>query len=113
MALPWRLMLKAIPWAALLTNAPALVESARRLVSDTRAPRASPASADLTAVAGRIAALEQRDLETAELIAQLTALNASLTAATEVLEARVRALMVVAALAAVVAVVCLVVAVMF
>jgi hypothetical protein len=109
MALPWRLALKAIPWAALLANAPALAESARRLVSDTRARRGSPTSADIATLAERIAVLEQRDRETAELIAQLTAQNAALTTVTEVLEARVRALMVVATLAAFVAVASLVV----
>lgn len=113
MALPWRLALKAIPWAALLTNAPALAESARRLVSDTRARRGSTASTDVAALAERIASLEQRDRETAELVAQLTAQNASLTSVTEVLEARVRALMIVATLAAVVAVASLVLVLVF
>jgi hypothetical protein len=108
MGLPWRLALRAIPWAALLANAPALAESARRLVSDARAGRGSPTSADVTALAERIAALEQRDRETVELIAQLTAQNAALTTVTEVLEARVRVLMIVATLAAFVAVASLV-----
>ena len=107
--MPWRLALKAIPWAAILANAPALAESARRLVSDTRARRASPTSADMATLVERIAALEQRDRETVELIAQLTAQNAALTTVTEVLEARVRALMIVATLAAFVAVASLVV----
>ena len=101
MTLPWRLALKAVPWAAILANAPTLAESARRLLSDTRAGRGSATSADMTALAERIAALEQRDRETVELIEQLTAQNAALTAVTEVLEARVRALMIVAAVAAV------------
>jgi hypothetical protein len=109
MTVPWRLALKAIPWAAILANAPALAESARRLLSDTRAGRERMTSANVTALAERIAALEQRDRETVELIAQLTAQNAALTTVTEVLEARVRALMIVAALAAVAAVASLVV----
>ena len=113
MALPWRLALKAIPWAALLANAPALAESARRLVSETRARRGSTPSTDVAALADRIAALEQRDRDTAELLAQLTAQNASLTSATEVLEARLRTLMIVATLAASVAVASLVVALVF
>lgn len=107
--MPWRLALKAIPWAAILANAPALAESARRLVSDTRAGRGSPTSADIATLVERIAALEPRDRETVELIAQLTAQNAALTTVTEVLEARVRALMIVATLAAFVAVASLVV----
>jgi hypothetical protein len=107
MALPWSLALKAIPWAAILANAPALAESARRLLSSTRPGRAAT-SADVATLAERVAALEQRDRETAELVAQLTAQNAALTTATEVLEARVRALMVVAGLAAVLALAALV-----
>jgi hypothetical protein len=113
MALPWSLALRAIPWAAILANAPALAESARRLLSDTRARRGGPTSADVASLAERIAALEQRDRETAELVAQLTAQNAALTTATEVLEARVRALMLVASLAALVAVAAIVVALAF
>ena len=93
----------ALPISALLANAPALAESARRFVSDTRARRGSPTSADVGALAERVAALEQRDCETAELIAQLTAQNSALTTVTEVLSARVRALMVIATLAAFVA----------
>jgi hypothetical protein len=113
MALLWRLALKAIPWAAILANAPALAESARRLVSDTRARRGSSTSADMTVLAERIAALEQRDCETAELIAQLTAQNAALTTVIEALDARVRAWTVIATLAAFVAVASLVVALVF
>jgi len=90
MTVPWRLALKAIPWAAILANAPALAESARRLVSDTRAGRGSPTSADIATLVERIAALEPRDRETVELIAQLTAQNAALTTVTDVLEARAR-----------------------
>jgi hypothetical protein len=113
MTLPWRLALKAIPWAAVLANAPALAESARRLLSETRAGRGSATSADVTALAERIAALEQRDRETVELISQLTAQNAALTTVSEVLEARVRALMIVATLAAFVAVASLIAVLVF
>ena len=100
---------QAIPWAAMLANAPALAEAARRLVSDTPARRGSPTSADRATLVERITALEQRGRETVELVAQLTAQNAALTTVAEVLEARVRALMIVATLAAFVAVASLVV----
>jgi hypothetical protein len=67
----------------------------------------------VTALAERIAALEQRDHETVELIAPLTAQNATLTTVTEVLEARVRALMIVATLAGFVAVASLIAVLVF
>jgi hypothetical protein len=48
------------------------------------------------ALADRIAALEQRDRDTADVITQLTTQLTALTAASEVLEARVRWLLAVA-----------------
>jgi hypothetical protein len=101
MALPWHLALKAIPWSAILANAPALAQSARALLSETgarRDARESPAAMDT--LAERIAALERRDRDTAELVAQLVAQNTALMTATEVLVARVRWLLVATGLAA-------------
>jgi hypothetical protein len=102
MALPWHLALRAIPWTAILANAPALAQSARALLSEAR--RSSPESpAKLDTLAERVAALEQRDRETAEVIAQLVAQNTALMTATEVLVARVRWLLVASSIAIVVA----------
>jgi hypothetical protein len=80
MALPWHLALKAIPWATILANAPALAQSARTLLSETRV-RGGAAEAP--------ASLE------------------ALMDATKVLEARVRWLLVLAGVAAAVAAVTL------
>jgi hypothetical protein len=108
MALPWHLALKAIPWATILANAPALAQSARTLLSETRARGgAAEAPASLEALAARVAVLEQRDREAAELAARLAAQNAALMDATKVLEARVRWLLVLAGVAAAVAAVTL------
>jgi len=96
MAIPWLLALKAIPWATILENVPVILRSADSLVGRTRArPDAAPLN-DVEALADRIALLEQRDRETAELLTRVTAQVAALTTAGEVLEARARWLLVIA-----------------
>jgi len=97
-----------IPWTSILAAAPALAESARRLLAETRTRRVGAAPVDAASLADRVAALEQRDRETAELVERLTAQNTALTVGIHVLVARVRALMVVAGLAAVLALAALV-----
>jgi hypothetical protein len=97
MPLPWRLALKAIPWATLLANAPVLARSARALLTETR-EGAAP-NAEMQGVTARVAALEGRDREVARLLEQITTQLAALTTATEVLEARLRWLMVTAVVA--------------
>ena len=105
MSIPWRLALRAIPWNTILANAPAIVRSANALLSETKARSGAAASrTDVQALADRIAALEQRDRETAELLTRVTAQVAALTTASEVLEARARWLSVVAVAAAVMSV---------
>jgi hypothetical protein len=104
MAIPWLLALKVIPWDTILANAPALLRSADALRSQTKVrPGAAPPS-DVQALADRIAVLEQRDRDTAEVLARVTAQVAALTTASEVLEARARWLRVVAIAACVTAV---------
>ena len=105
MGIPWYLALKAIPWDTILANAPAILRSADALRSDTKVrPPAAASRNDTQALADRVAALEQRDRETAELLARVSAQVAALTAAGEVLEARARWLLVVAIAASVMAV---------
>ena len=94
MAIPWLFALKAIPWTTILANAPVILRSADALVSKTRVRPDGPSPNDIQALADRIAALEQRDSETAELLTRVTAQVAALTAAGEVLEARARWLLV-------------------
>ena len=102
---PWFLALKAIPWDTILANAPAILRSTEALLSDTKARSAAAASRnDIQALADRVAALEQRDRETAELLTRISAQVTALTTAGEVLEARVRWLLVVAIAASLMAV---------
>jgi hypothetical protein len=96
MGIPWRLALRSIPWNTILANAPAILRSADALVSKTMARPDAASRNDVQALADRIAVLEQRDRETAELLTRVTAQVAGLTTAAEVLEARARWLLVVA-----------------
>jgi hypothetical protein len=90
MGIPWLLALKAIPWTTILANAPTILRSADALRSKTRVRPDESSRNDIQALADRIAALEQRDREVAELLAHITAQVSALTTAGEVLEARVR-----------------------
>ena len=102
MGIPWLLALKAIPWDTILANAPAILRSADALRSETKVrPPAAASRNDIQALADRIAVLEQRDRETAELLTRVSAQVAALTTAGEVLEARARWLLVVAVAASV------------
>jgi hypothetical protein len=97
MGIPWFLALKAIPWDTILANAPAILRSADALLSETKVrPPAAASRNDMQALADRVALLEQRDRETAELLTRVSTQVAALTTAGEVLEARARWLLVVA-----------------
>ena len=104
MGIPWRLALRAIPWDTILSNAPAILRSTEALLSKTKA-RAPAAAArnDMQALADRVAALELRDRETAELLARISTQVAALTTASEVLEARARWLLAITIAASVIA----------
>jgi hypothetical protein len=104
MGIPWLLALKAIPWGTILANAPSILRSADALVSKTMVRPDAASPNDVQALANRIAVLEQRDSETAELITRVTAQVTALTTAGEVLEARTRWLFVVAIAASVMSV---------
>jgi hypothetical protein len=101
MSIPWRLALKAIPWKTILANAPSILRSADALVSKTMVRPNAPSRNDVQALADRIAVLEQRDRETAELLTRVVTQVAALTTASEVLEARARWLLVLAIAASV------------
>jgi hypothetical protein len=111
MGIPW-LLLKAIPWDTILANAPSILRSADALRSKTRVRPDVAARTDIQALADRIAALEQRDSEVAELLTSVTAQVAALTTAGKMLEARARWLFMVAIGASVVSVVAIAVALM-
>jgi len=96
MGIPWLLALKAIPWDTILANAPSILRSADALMSKSRVRPDVASRNDIQALADRIAVLEQRDSEVAELLTRVTAQVAALTTAGEVLEARARWLLMVA-----------------
>jgi hypothetical protein len=94
MGIPWLFALKAIPWDTILANAPSILRSANELVSKTTRRPDAGSRRDVQALADRIALLEQRDGETAELLTRVTRQVAALTTVVEVLEARTRWLLV-------------------
>jgi hypothetical protein len=97
MGIPWLQALKAIPWDTILANAPAILRSTEALLSETKVrPPAAASRNDIQALADRVAVLEQRDRETAELLTRISTQVAALTTAGEVLGARARWLLVVA-----------------
>jgi hypothetical protein len=105
MGIPWLQALRSIPWDTILANAPAILRSADALRSETKVRPPAPVSLnDIQALADRLAALEQRDHETAELLTRVSTQVAALTTAGEVLEARVRWLLVAAIAALVMAI---------
>src|ERR1700730_13048604 len=104
MGIPWLMALKAIPWDTILANAPSILRSAEALVSKTMIRSGVASRNEVQALADRLAVLEQRDSETAELITRVSAQVAALTVAGEVLEARIRWLLVVTIAASVMSV---------
>jgi hypothetical protein len=106
MTIPWRLALKAIPWDTILANAPTILRSTEALLSETKArPSAAASRNDIQTLSDRVAVLEQRDRETAELLARISTQVTALTTASEVLEARARWLLVLAIAASLLSVV--------
>ena len=105
MGIPWLLALKVIPWDTILANAPSILRSADALMSKTRVRPDAASRNDIQALADRIAVLEQRDSEVAELLTRVTAQLAALTTAGKMLEARARWLFMVAIGASVVSVI--------
>jgi len=104
MGIPWLLALKVIPWDTILANAPSILRSADALMSKTRVRPDAASRNDIQALADRIAVLEQRDSEVAELLTRVTAQVAALTTAGKMLEARARWLFMVAIGASVISV---------
>jgi len=96
MAIPWLFALRAVPWGTILANAPSILRAADALSSKAHVQPDTVSATNVQAMADRIAALEHRNRETAELISQLTAQLTALTTAGEVLEARARWLLVIA-----------------
>ena len=107
----WLSVLKALPWAAILTNAPAVKRAADGALG--RAPRdPGPSPGELQAQADRLAAIEAQHLEMAEIGRQMADQLQRLTSVTEVLAERMRWLTIATMVVAALAVVAIVVAVL-
>ncbi|WP_374482021.1 hypothetical protein [Zoogloea sp.] len=100
MAAPWSALFSAIPWSDVIAHAPTVAKGARKLwqkvgkhhADETEAP-AAPATTDpdsrFGAIDARLAELEARQQDSAELLA---AQNAELVRAAEALRRRVQIL---------------------
>lgn len=85
------LWLKAVPWSTLISNAPAVVEGARKLLdrrSAQGAPAHDPGDASPQALQQRITELEERQRKMVELIESLAKSNEEMTKAVSYLRLR-------------------------
>jgi hypothetical protein len=86
------LWLKDVPWGTILASAPALVDSARKLLErrsqTTQQAGVDAGGSDPAALVARIQALEARQQKIAELIESLARSNEQLTAAVQYLRSR-------------------------
>ncbi|WP_079437366.1 hypothetical protein [Zoogloea sp. LCSB751] len=102
MAAPWSTLFSAIPWSDVIAHAPTVAKGARKLwqkvgkhhedaTTAPVAPEAAAADPDarFDAIDTRLAELEARQQDSAELLAALAAQNAELVRATEALRRRV------------------------
>ena len=100
MSLVW---LKAVPWSAIIANAPLVVDSAKKLVALVRSkppvteagtsPADTPTDgphADLAALQARIRQLEEEQRQASELLRSMAENNAQMVQALDYLRARVR-----------------------
>jgi septal ring factor EnvC (AmiA/AmiB activator) len=104
---------KAVPWVALVQQAPAILDAANRLRARSRSKadiseESKPARSETDEIEKAIAQLQNQDRETAEVIRQLAEQNQELATSIQTLAAKTRALgygLLVASLAALAAVV--------
>lgn len=102
MAAPWSTLFSAIPWSDVIAHAPTVAKGARKLWQKVGKHHDEAAPAPVTPEAGiadpdarfdaidtRLAELEARQQDSAELLAALAAQNAELVRATEALRRRV------------------------
>jgi hypothetical protein len=102
MAIPWLIALRAIPWSAILSQAPAIASAADRLLSGTEDRKQAR---DLLSLTDRVAALERHNQADAQLLKQITDQVENLTTAAEVIAARVRWLLVLSTVSVILAVI--------
>jgi len=99
-----------IPWATLLRHAPTILAAADALVVRSRSAKAD-AHAAVRDIDGRLASLEQRSSETAQLVQDIAQQVHALTLAQEQTAKRVRAMLIMAVAALIVALAALVIGV--
>ncbi|MBS0371061.1 MAG: hypothetical protein JSS57_17905 [Proteobacteria bacterium] len=105
MAAPWSALFSAIPWSDVIAHAPTVAKGARKLwqkvgkrheesTTTPVAPDAAAADPDarFSAIDSRLAEVEARQHDSAELLAALAAQNAELVRAAEALRRRVQIL---------------------
>lgn len=91
MAVGWLNVLKALPWGAILSQAPTVVDAANRLLSQTRRrpPEGGPGD-ELGSLQERMEALEEHDRADAAVTKQLADEVAALARASQVMALRMR-----------------------
>jgi hypothetical protein len=112
------LWLKAVPWSAIIANAPLIVDGAKKLASLVRTSPSAPADVaspqfgtkphvapDVGALDVRLHALEVQQAETAELLRALADNNAEMARALDALRQRSKLTLRIAVAAAIVVVV--------
>ncbi|MBP8133206.1 MAG: hypothetical protein RBS05_01650 [Zoogloea oleivorans] len=103
MAAPWFTLFRAIPWSDVINHAPGVAKGAKKLwekvatrkTTETQATTAAPtASPDqrMAALEARLAEIDARQQDSAELLAALASQNAELVRTTEALRRRTRVL---------------------
>lgn len=110
MPIPWFAVLRALPWATILANGPAIARTAERALSRSRSAVPNEPSPEMTALTQRLAALEANQVELSEVLKQMAAHTERLTQAVDVLAIRLRWMTIAAIAASALAVLSLVVA---
>jgi hypothetical protein len=86
-------VLTAIPWSAILKNAPAIVKAANEMLTGTKKKTPTISTADeLSAIKFRLDALESHDRDDAELVKKLADQLEILTFSTRILAGRLKLL---------------------
>ena len=109
----FNVLLKAVPWGALLANGPGIVRAAEGLLGRTRPEPVPDRTGDeLRALADRVTSLEANQAEMSELVRRMADHTQRLAESSEILAARLRWLAAGAGLALLLAIVALVLALM-
>lgn len=92
MPFPWLAAVKVIPWLDIVRHAPAVVDAADRLLSESRRrkPKPSGGASELEDLKNHVAALEQRLEDNAVVVKELAEQVERLSNASQVVVARLR-----------------------